>query len=178
VLVLRLEGTGNLRTVVDLQYLSRLDVPMVVLLDNVRPRFRERHRRTWTEEEQKVAGLEGLLGRPMKIVSHSLPDMICALPERAVRAVVPDFPGWADTIARYEAQSPRPKLKKYLGEALGLRNEFGNPIEPGTPFIRAVLNATTNRDDVAAGLNRAVDEALAHITASDAHDPAVTQPRL
>ncbi|MGA9309217.1 MAG: hypothetical protein WBV74_02470 [Pseudonocardiaceae bacterium] len=66
------------------------------------------------------------LGDDLRFVRYDDPDVICELPENAVRRAFPDatFPGWDDLLRQWEdeqnrAQTPTP-FKRWALKAMGL----------------------------------------------------------
>ena len=163
ILMLPIYGTSNARALGEMEYLSRLNLPIAFLLDNVRANFAKRPRREWTSEEQKIAALRSELGDRIRIVSHGLPDIIFALPEDAVRKIRPSFTDWATVRRNYDGLKKPAKLKMHLGNELGLTDNEGFTKEPNAAFLREVLAASGENEKVDSGLGRAVTEAVAHI---------------
>lgn len=115
--VVRMHGTNNLLATAELDFLDRyLDVPVIVLLDytsvdRVKAGLAETH-----EERQLGRLLKECdrRGRPTLCVGLNLPDIVCYLPDTAVRQVSPDFPGWDVVVARFREHDDRPSFKKWV----------------------------------------------------------------
>jgi ABC-type Na+ transport system ATPase subunit NatA len=156
-LVLRLHGVNESLALVELEYLSKLDLPIVYVFDNVPAEFLKRPRPDprLSHEQRKIFEVLVALGRDpaveLHIRSHSLPDVIFALPEDAVRAVVgaENFQGWAPLRPTYAGKEP----KKRLGAALG-------QTELNARFIERVLEACSPDTRPAEPLEVAMHEIL------------------
>src|SRR5581483_2133604 len=159
VLVLPLHGLNEALSLLELEFLARLDVPLVLLCDNAREELLRRGRLpgTPTAEEQKVfLLLLSLRGAArLHVVSHGLPDIVAALPEAAVGAALRaagggTFPGWARLAEG--ARRRKISLKDHFAQRLGVTVDGA--------FVDSVLRAADPAAP-APELDRAMQEALA-----------------
>jgi energy-coupling factor transporter ATP-binding protein EcfA2 len=158
VLILPLHGMYEALALVELEYLSRLELPIVFLCDNVRADFLRRPRLDRSDpsisaEERKVFKVLALLRRetPLHITSHSLPDILFALPPEAVREVVGGdrFTGWDTLRDVYTGSDPKDRLAAALGQ-----RRLDNM------FIERVLEACQPDTRPAAALENAMRKAF------------------
>jgi energy-coupling factor transporter ATP-binding protein EcfA2 len=158
-LMLPLHGLHEALSLVELEFLSRLDVPLVLLCDNARRELLRKGRLpdVPTAEEQKIfLLLLSLSGASrLHVVSHGLPDVICALPDAAVATVVraagqEQWAGWA-RVAEAARRRGTP-IKDHLADRLGVTVD--------AHFVAEVLRAADPALP-AASLDRAMQEALA-----------------
>ena len=126
-LLLPLHGLHEALSLLELEFLARLDVPLVLLCDNAREELLRKGRLPDipTAEEQKVfLLLLSLRGAArLHVVSHGLPDIVCALPEAAVADAVraaggAEFPGWARLAGA--ARRRKASIKDTFAERLGV----------------------------------------------------------
>ena len=165
-LMLPLHGLHEALSLVELEFLSRLDVPLVLLCDNARRELLRKGRlpEVPTPEEHKIfLLLLSLSGASrLHVVSHGLPDIVCALPDAAVASVVRaaghgEFPGWARVADG--ARRGRATIKDHLADRFGLAVD--------TAFVEEVLRAAGPAPP-AASLDRAMEEALTIVTGTAA----------
>jgi energy-coupling factor transporter ATP-binding protein EcfA2 len=158
-LVLPLHGLNEALSLLELEFLARLDIPLVLLCDNTREELLRKGRLpgTPTAEEQKVfLLLLSLRGAArLHVVSHGLPDIVAALPEAEVAAAVraaggAKFSGWARLAEG--ARRQRTSLKDHFAERLGVTVDGA--------FLDGVLRAVDPAAP-APELDRAMQEALA-----------------
>jgi hypothetical protein len=158
-LLLPLHGLREALSLVELEFLARLDVPLVLLCDNAREELLRKGRLpgTPTAEEQKVfLLLLSLRGASrLHVVSHGLPDIVCALPEPAVAAAVRaaggrEFPGWARLAE--SARRRKASTKDHFAARTG--------VVVDAAFVERVLRSV-DPDSPAPELDRAVQAALA-----------------
>jgi hypothetical protein len=130
VLVLPLFGAFNASVIAELEMLQRLDLPIFVLFDQTRGsvvrrlrRGQSRIRPGMTREEQELEKLVALWGddRPAPtLLSFSRPDIICGLPEDAVKRIVKlrsnrRFSSWDALLCDYHTHKrPRESFKDYF----------------------------------------------------------------
>jgi hypothetical protein len=153
ILVVPLRGAQNALSIAEGEILPRLGLPISVILDQG-----EREKRLIALLDSKTAGAE------VRSVQYDEPDIICALPESAVRRAYRDkpFPGWSDLISRHGGKSD------FKGHALAAMGLTGT--NPGQ-FVREVLNFTADGEEPSPSLRRAVSEALSSFTGSQDWEP-------
>lgn len=150
----------------DAAVLPALGVPIVALLDDVRaatPADFAALPGPLTKAERALRDLTDDLDGAVGFVRYEEPDVICALPEDAVRRAFPGsaFPGWDALLARWRDSDAADKpFKRY---ALG---QFGLPKPQRTPssFFRAVLDAAEPSDRPTRSFAAAVKQALGMVT--------------
>jgi AAA domain, putative AbiEii toxin, Type IV TA system len=158
-LVLPLHGLHEALSLVELEFLARLDVPMVLLCDNTRQELLRKGRRpdAPTAEEQKIFHLLASLqaSSRLRVVSHGLADIVAAMPDAAVAAVVGaagrgEWAGWS-RVSEW-ARKRRMPIKDLVAE------EYGVTVDAA--FLDRVLRAA-DRAHPAPALDGAMQEALA-----------------
>jgi energy-coupling factor transporter ATP-binding protein EcfA2 len=158
-LLLRLEGTANSQALVYSEYLAHHRVPMRVMFDNTGASPLKGGLAIASGEERKSARLLELArseGVDLRMVSFAPPDIICALPEAAVRRAFPEarFEGWGPLIGRWRSLNV-PRFKQWALEQMGLAR-----VRP-TTFVREVLEVCETVERPSRELERAVRELLA-----------------
>lgn len=166
VLVVPLQGSEELGGMADAAVLPALGVPVVALLDDVRaatPADFARLPGPLTKAERALRDLTDDLDGAVGFVRYEEPDVICALPEDAVRRAFPDaaFPGWDALLTRWRGSDAADKPFKRF--AVG---QFGLPKPQRTPaaFFRAVLAAAEPSDRPTRPFAAAVKQALGMVT--------------
>lgn len=164
-LLLRLEGTGNSLALVDSDYLTRQQLPLRVMFDNVGASPLKRGRQLDSSEERAARRLGELAderGLDVTFIPFEPPDIICALPEPAVRRAYPQaaFTGWDPIVNKWRslgASTHRPAggFKQWV------LTEIGLPKVRPTTFLRDVLLACETHERPSPHLERAVRELLA-----------------
>lgn len=167
--LLHLYGTQGAPSLIDSEYLVGLGKPLGILFDNIR-KSREQimqEDRYLTNEERALKRIRMALeqkGVHPEIGGHPYPDVMCALPEEAVRQAFPkaDFPGWEELEARHSATQKARSLnfKKFALGEMGLATTG----DSATRFIDEVLGHCTEDAVPRQGLQDAVNELLAHLT--------------
>lgn len=119
VAVVRMRGTQNLLSVVELDFISSyLDAPRTVLTDYTRV-DRVETGKAATAEEKKIVELRTACRRrgiPLTLRGLERPDIVCYLSESAMLELYPTFPGWKKVIKAFEALGHRPSFKPWLAQ--------------------------------------------------------------
>ena len=171
--LLHLYGTQGEQALIDSEYLVGLGKPIGILLDNVKDIDQiMREDKYLTHEEQAlkrmVSGLKRRGVHPF-IGGHPWPDVMCALPEEAVRQAFPkaNFPGWEELEARFKATRPdgTRKVRRVNFKTFALR-EMNLELSGvhSTKFVDEVLGHCAEDAAPRKGLRRAVSELLADLT--------------
>lgn len=158
VAVLRMLGTNNLLSTVDMDFIERyVDVPVTVMLDYTR-KARVLGGKAVTDEEKKLANLRRAArskGMAFDFIGLERPDITCYLSETAVRSLHPDFPGWAAVLGAFEKMERRPPFKPWLA------GKYNVDLQ-SLPQIEQVLERMHDQDLRPVGeLSRAMNELLA-----------------
>lgn len=142
-LVVVLQGSDELGGLADAAVIPALGVPVIALLDEVRATTAtdlDALPDPLTKSERALRDLARELGDDLRIVRYEDPDVICALPESAVRAAYPDadFPGWDALLLEWSEActgSDWVPFKKWVLKRMGLgkRDRFA------ARFFRCVL---------------------------------------
>ncbi|MFJ1779944.1 AAA family ATPase [Streptomyces anulatus] len=129
VLVVPLQGSNELGGLADAAVIPALGLPVVAFLDEVRGGSREdlvALTPPLTKAERALLDLSKHLGDHLRFVRYDDPDVICALPENAVRRTFPKaaFSGWDLLLRQWKeeqatAETPTP-FKKWALKAMGL----------------------------------------------------------
>ncbi|MEU8078775.1 AAA family ATPase [Catellatospora citrea] len=129
VLIVALQGSNELGGYADATVIPALGLPVVAMLDEVRGCSREELENLTpplTKAERALLELATNVNERLRFVRYDDPDVICALPEPAVRRAFPnaDFPGWDELLRRWQtdcadADAPVP-FKKWVLRTLGL----------------------------------------------------------
>jgi hypothetical protein len=127
-----LRGAKNASAIADLEYVRNLDVPIAILFDNVSAHALDgdHELRSDTLEVRALKHLRSSWPSDQtqpEVLPFDLPDIICALPNEAVDAVMrrdggAAFPGWALMIADYKTLPIRERadFKTYAARRTGL----------------------------------------------------------
>lgn len=143
-LVVPLQGSNELGALADAAVIPALGLPVIALLDEVRANSWEDLARLGgklTKTERTLRDLAAALHDRLDIVRYEDPDVICALPEEAVRSAYPTakFPGWVTMLAEWEiaveAGDTDLPFKKWALKSMELPSRQRQP----TIFFRAVL---------------------------------------
>lgn len=165
--VLPLRGAREARSLLELEFLCRLGHPLFLLLDSVRE--------AWitgpstglvpSQEEKLVTALRRQWNDPnvpLDVLSFEWPDIICALPQPCVRAMLDElypgrsklFPGWAELVRRYRETEQQGGFKRLVLQQLQLPND------PDV-FVRDVLERCPEQTPAEASLHRSITRMLA-----------------
>jgi len=154
--MLSLYGTGNVPTLVEVDFLKLLGVPVGVLLDG---------QLRLAEAMGKQHGVH--------FVQLGLPDILCCLPDQATREALAhehgiSFPGWSRLAREYERRATTSGIgfKDFLTTRLGLPRDARDLF--GRPFIHRVLQASQEAEP-APHLARAVSTLTAALISTTAH---------
>ncbi|MFD6694952.1 AAA family ATPase [Micromonospora aurantiaca (nom. illeg.)] len=165
VLVVPLQGSNELGGLADAAVIPALGLPVVALLDEVRGRSREELESLTpplTKAERALLDLSTHLGDRLRFVRYDDPDVICALPENAVRRAYPaaTFPGWDTLLQRWKeertstgASSP---FKRWALKAMALPKAKRFP----TAFFSDVIEHCRPEDVPHARFQRAAEQLL------------------
>jgi hypothetical protein len=132
----------------DAAVIPALGVPVIALLDEVRATSHsdlEALTGTLSKAERALRDLAVDLGDNLRIVRYEDPDVICALPEDAVRLAYPtlSFPGWDQLLddwrAALVAGATDHSFKRWSLKTLGLSRKDRMP----SVFFRKVLAQDT-----------------------------------
>lgn len=145
ILVVVLQGSEELGGLADAAVIPALGVPVIAFLDEVRASSTAdlaALRNPLSKAERALRDLAVELGNRLRVVRYQDPDVICALPEAAVRAAYPaaDMPGWDSLLAEWEAQQagqdPRTPFKRWVLKRMGLPKRDRMP----SRFFKVVLD--------------------------------------
>lgn len=142
VLVVPLQGTDDFGTLANAAVIPAVGVPVVALLDEVRaasPADLATLTPPLSKVERTLRDLAAALGDSLRIVRYPDPDVICALPEAAVRAAYPGltFPGWGPLLEEWRGEGETTPFKRWALAELGVP---GSDRKPPTAFFRRVLD--------------------------------------
>ena len=145
ILVVVLQGSDEVGGLADAAVIPALGVPVIALLDEVRAASAAdlaALRDPLSKAERALRDLAADLGNRLHVVRYEDPDVICALPEAAVRAAYPtvDMPGWVPLLEEWEAdqagEDPRTPFKRWVLKRMGLPKRDRMP----SRFFQAVLD--------------------------------------
>lgn len=154
ILVVVLQGSDEVAGLADAAVVPALGLPVVALLDEVRATSAADLAALADPLSKAERGLRDLatqLGDSLRVVRYEDPDVICALPEVAVRAAYPgpDFPGWAALLTEWESDlgdaDSRPSFKRWALRRMGLPKRERMP----TRFFHTVLDHDSSRTPTA-----------------------------
>lgn len=164
VLVVPLQGSNELGGMADAAVIPALGLPVVAFLDEIRGGSREELAaiRVPNKAERALIDLARELGDALKLVRYDDPDVICALPEKAVRRAFPDaaFPGWDDLLDQWRASDEAGPFKKWALKTMGLPRSKQHP----TAFFTDVLTACEPGDTPHPRFQKAVEDLLAAVS--------------
>lgn len=144
ILIVVLQGSDELGGLADAAVIPALGVPVIALLDEVRASCAgdlAALADPLSKAERGLRDLAGQLGDGLRVVRYEDPDVICALPEPAVRVAYPhaDFPGWTSLLDEWEAEQAgdpaRVPFKRWALKRMGLPKRDRMP----TRFFKTVL---------------------------------------
>jgi len=146
VLVVPLQCSNELGGMADAAVIPALGLPVVALLDEIRGSTREELRclPTPNKAERALLDLARALGDALRFVRYDDPDVICALPEAAVRRALPAavFAGWDALLEQWRSEqdkqddsAPFVPFKRWALKAMGLPKAKQHP----TKFFTDVL---------------------------------------
>jgi hypothetical protein len=142
VLVVPLQGSDDFGTLANAAVIPALGVPVVALLDEVRaasPADLATLTPPLSKAERTLRDLAGALGDTLRVVRYPDPDVICALPEDAVRTAYPAlvFPGWRPLLDQWRSTGETTPFKRWALAELGVPR---SDRKPPTGFFRRVLH--------------------------------------
>jgi energy-coupling factor transporter ATP-binding protein EcfA2 len=128
--ILLLFGSDNALSLIDAQLLHEIGVQSYVMLDNTRQqqvaalnsgRLRREDLAGGKEARKLVALAQAIRSTdlPIKLLALPLPDIVWALPEEAMRRVVPAFSNWDELTAKFRQQPPM-NPKNFLAQSIGV----------------------------------------------------------
>jgi hypothetical protein len=136
ILVVPLQGSDELGAMADAAVIPALGVPVIALLDEVRAASSAELASlagNLSKAERALRDLAAALGDELKVVRYDDPDVICALPEDAVRRAYPGvvFPGWDQMLHDWRQEcasgvTNRP-FKRWALERFGLSKKERTP---------------------------------------------------
>lgn len=150
--VLPLHGSDNAWALVESEFLGTIGVPQWLLLDNTHQGLAARLPRT--KEEEVLAQL--LRNRPdIRSAFYTEPDIICALPEDAVRRAYPKtrFDGWNSLQRAWKGSRPE-NFKTFALRKMGIKSG-------ATQFLERVLRERSDDERASPALTGAVKTILA-----------------
>lgn len=169
-MIVPLQGSDELLALADAAVIPALGLPTIALLDEVRASsaadFAELPA-PLSKAERGLRDLFTVLGDSLRIVRYEDPDVICALPEAAVRRAYPStqFRGWATLLQEWgserESGHTSDSFKKWALKAIGLPSRERHP----TRFFRKVLDASQSSDQPGKNFKNAVKQVLAQVDA-------------
>lgn len=184
ILVVPLQGSEELLALADAAVIPALGVPVIALLDEVRatsPSDFAQLPAPLSKAERGLRDLSAALGEALRIVRYQDPDVICALPETAVRRAYPNarFSGWDSLLSEWRHElavgATNDSFKKWALKSMGLPSSQRFP----TRFFQTVLGTLASSDQPGRHLKNAVTQVLAHVGDLDDHlgsDDIVTKP--
>jgi hypothetical protein len=173
---LPLLGSDNALAILDAELLHQLDIPLFLMLDGTaREQIEALRRGRLTREDFGVAGKEmrkaaalmvALRGSGLTVtqVPLPLPDVVWALPEEAMKRVVPEFTSW-DAVTRAFRQERKPTNPKdflaglinrridssFIDAVIAVSQELGLPAAPqlttAVAEIVSTLDSVSNAPD-------------------------------
>jgi hypothetical protein len=163
--LLHLHGTHQgEEALINTEFFAGLGKPVGILLDNIRHNRDQilRPDGRLTSEEKALKRMRmALEHQGVKVAEggHEYPDVMCALPEDAVRRAFPSakFSGWDQLVKKYRKVPPE-NFKTFAIRKMKI--DVG-----ATEFIDRVLDHCSENDRPRQGLERAVKELIANLTA-------------
>lgn len=178
-LVVPLQGSDELGGMADVAVIPALGVPVIALLDDIRASSAEDFGTLpgpLNKAERALRDLSAAIGPALSFVRYEDPDVICALPESAVRRAFPSarFPGWAQLLQEWETYCQDPSdagssgsesaeerhvFKRWAPRAMGVAKRDRKPAS----FFAKVLSACEPGDRPGRRFAAAAQQALALI---------------
>jgi hypothetical protein len=168
VAVLPLRGVNEALALLQLGHLSTLGKTLHVIFDSVRAEWVTGEARPTglpSREEKIIDQLRRLWSNPtvdLSVESFSSPDIICVLPEDAVRRALAEafhgkagtFPGWDAIIASYIAAGSKGRFKDYAFQQMHLGVTADD-------FLEAVLARSDEAPLLGSDIHRSIEHVLA-----------------
>jgi energy-coupling factor transporter ATP-binding protein EcfA2 len=179
IVTIPLFGTRNALAAVDAHLLPRLGLPVYLMFDHVTTdALTGRDPANVTSEVKSMRTVVGLLrdtGVAATAIPYEDPDIIAALPEKAVQRA---FDGvkpfkWSDLIRAWSSSPARSNFKVFAMAQLGVAGTVRN----ATAFVQSVLDARLPDEAAGPALGRAVETLLAQVR-SGRHAPEPRPPSL
>jgi hypothetical protein len=159
-------GAKKAKSLIEAELLAKLDVPLVILFDDVRAKAVVGAEKP-SGKDITVRQLWEMLQRwPAEwrrphVVDFRLPDIFCSLPDQCVRAVVEDrggsFAGWAVVTRAFDAGAGGAGFKDFSLSQAGLPRETDTDA-----LLREILDRCPVRPRVE--LRTAIDEVMDRVT--------------
>ncbi|MCL1598787.1 MAG: AAA family ATPase, partial [Actinomycetia bacterium] len=150
-----LHGAYKYRALVQPEFFRAIGKPMAVMYDDVRREVLDGERPAETDEEKTLLKLVERVPE-IQPISFDAPDIVAALPDDAMRRVVPDFPGWDEILDRWQEKPG--DFKNFKAYAM---HRCGRSEREATPFIMEVLEQWQPDDVLPTSFRRAASEILA-----------------
>ena len=169
ILVVPLQGSDELGGMADAAVIPLLGKPVIALLDEVRAASAadlEALPRPLSKAERALRDLSIAMGPHLRFARYEDPDVICALPEAAVRRAFPeaDFPGWTALLEEWaEDGEPEVSFKRWSLKRLGVSKKQRMP----SVFFRAVLAHRFEGDEPGRRFTAAAKQVLALVQEVD-----------
>ena len=128
---------------------------MAVMYDDVRREVLDGERPAETDEEKTLLKLVERVP-DIHPISFDAPDIVAALPDDAVRRVVPDFPGWDEILDSWREKTC--DFKNFKAYAM---HRCGRSEREATRFIMEVLEQWEPDDQLPTSFRRSASEILA-----------------
>jgi hypothetical protein len=138
--LLALRGTKNTRRFIESEFLGQAGIPLRVVFDNVRSEALEGQvdPSSFRDEERDILQLLHQLsqGHDIRAFPFEGPDIMCALPEDAVRRAFPDarFEGWEGLVLEWRGMKARENFKNFARRRMGIESEVSSDL-----FVETVL---------------------------------------
>lgn len=166
--ILPLRGVNQALALLQLGHLSTIGKPLYVIFDSVRAELVTGEATPTglaSREERVIDQLRRLWSDPnvdLRFEPFSSPDIICALPEDAVRRAVSDafrgkagtFPGWNPIVASYEAAGSKGQFKDFALAQMQLG-------ATADEFVAEVLARSDRSPLLGSDLHRSLEHVLA-----------------
>jgi hypothetical protein len=162
IFILPIRGAKNARLLIEAEMLALVDVPLIVLFDEIRAARLVGPERPSRRDIALYSLWEMLQHWPLErkpphVVEFALPDIYCALPDQCVAQVVSDrggrFAGWDRLIKQFEADSTGRGFKPFVAVESGLSADTDT-----TELLNEILERCRSRPSV--HLRRAVQEII------------------
>ena len=129
--VLPLRGAKSVVRLAEFELITRMRIPLYVLLDNIRARYVRSGQfpddQSSIEEKWATSAHEAWRDPliPMQILDFPYPDIICAAPDSVLRGTLSGFGrpfdgGWSDLLSEWRRTQAPPSFKAFVMERFGL----------------------------------------------------------
>lgn len=143
IITLPLHGHTKVLALVQAEFIAAVGRPIAVMFDSVRQEVLSGVRPPESAEERNILKLREFdpSDDRLEAIPFDPPDILCALPDAAVRRRVPGFRGWESVVRDWEASDGLLSFKYFA------LDELNWPRQGAFQFVAEILESVTDRDE-------------------------------